>query len=135
MPLSTFDATLHNASMKGYEGQLRAVADHIVPASYATPGATGSGAFDYLWKQLSPGGDLENHWKNYSNALWQISDLSEAHYNLNQFTDLDDFDKDAVLRLFEKQNPRFFARMVEHVQEGFYTSQAAFDMIGWKVTA
>ena len=133
MPLSTFDATLHNASMKGYEAQLRAVAERIVPPDSDTLGATGSGAFDYLWKQLSPGSDLEKQWKNYEAGLLELYDVAERVCGA-AFTDLFPNQQDEVLRAFEKQNPRFFARMVEHVQEGFYTSQAAFDMIGWKVT-
>ncbi len=114
---------------------LRAVADRIVPADEKTPGATGSGAFDYLWSQLSPGGDLFNLQGEYADALRGVNALAQEQGSGENFAGLKISEQDEVLRAFEKQNPRFFARMVEHVQEGFYISQAAWDLIGWKVTA
>ena len=134
MPLSSFDATLHNASIMGYDGVLRAVAERIVPADEETPGAADAGAVDYLQQQLAEGGDLRHERRAYEDALLQINDLAEAAHGGAPFPDLTDADKDDILRRFEKQNPRFFARMVEHVQECFYTSQAGLDMVGWKVT-
>ena len=114
---------------------LRAVADRIVPPDDKTPGAAESGAFDYLWAQLSQG-DLTGQQENYHAALQSIAALSEGSGGSSgaPFTDLTGDAQDEILRAFGKQNPRFFARMVEHVQEGFYITQAAWDMIGWKVT-
>ena len=117
-----------------FEETLRAVADRIVPSDAQTPGAYEAGALEYLHKQLSPTGDLTYERRAYEDALLQLNDWAKVQHGGTPFSDLSEAEQDDLLRQLQKQSPHFFARMVEHVQEGFYTSQAAFDMIGWTVT-
>jgi len=106
---------------------LRAAIDRMVPPDQ-DPGGAEAGAYDYLVGQISRDlAPLADDYRAFLDALTR-----EAGGN---FSGLTAEAQDDLLRRFEASAELgpFFRRLVEHVQEGFYTSPAAGKMIGWEV--
>lgn len=116
------------------QSSLRAVADRIVPADEKTgPGAVEAGAVEYLLAQLS--GDLTSLRDDYQTFLDDLNTRAQSETGTG-FADLPSDRQDELLQSIaaDPEQGRFFRRVVEHIQEGFYISPISWQMIGWKVT-
>jgi choline dehydrogenase-like flavoprotein len=107
--------------------QLRALADCVIPPSPGEPGGAEGGATAYLLHQLSADGDLTD----FAPAYRAFFDALGA-----DFTELPLSTQTERLRALETDETHraFFRRMVEHIQEGFYSSPAGIELIGWNIT-
>ena len=112
---------------------LRAAVDRIIPPDDLNPGGAEAGAYDYLLRQLAPGGDLVTRNAEYETGLDALDALARRTHAA-PFATLSPDAQDTVLIAFEQQAPAFFRAFVEHAQEGFYTSPVAWEMIGWRVS-
>lgn len=103
---------------------LIAVVDRIIPPDEFAPGGSAAGAFDYLVGMLS--GDLAHEAENCRAFL---ADLEP------DFAALPTDAQDAELQRLADSDAhgKFFRRLCEYAQEGFYTSPAGMKMIGWEI--
>ena len=103
---------------------LYAVVDRIIPPDDFAPGGAEAGAFDYLVGMFS--GDLEHEAGNCRAFLDELGPDFAARTAEAQDAELQRLaDSDAY--------GRFFRRLCEWTQEGFYTSPAGMTMIGWEI--
>ena len=112
---------------------LRAAVDRIVPADDRFPGGVEAGALDYLLRNFEDGGNLADRLPDYRAGLDALDRIARGAHG-ESFPDLSDALQDQTLMRLEQEQPRFFRALVEHVQEGYYTSPVSWEMLGWKVT-
>ncbi|MDX1931712.1 MAG: GMC family oxidoreductase N-terminal domain-containing protein [Capsulimonadales bacterium] len=104
---------------------LRCLIDRIVPSD-GDPAVTDA-IETFLLRQLAPDGALAKDRTLYERFLTALG---------AEFCDESEEAKDSRLRAAEASDEwrGFFRRMVEQVQEGFYTSPVGLQWIGWTVT-
>ncbi len=125
---------------------LAAVVNRIIPPD-DDPGGWTAGVGDYLRQQLQ--GDLAPLLAQYQQALTALDAEAQAFIG-RSFAAMDAEAQDALLRQIEQGNVQtpwlvdpasFFALLVEHCAEGFYSdpsnggnrNQVAWQMIGFEV--
>lgn len=121
------------------QATLRAAVDRVIPPDDGQPGGVAAGAYDYILGQL--GRDLAGSAAGYRLFLDALDAAAAAtgkdagSASQVHFSTLPPAAQDALLARFEKAADWrvFFRQFVEHAQEGFYTSPAGFELIGWKV--
>ena len=126
---------------------LRAVVNRIIPAD-EFPGGWEAGVGDYILRQLQ--GDLKQMVNIYARGLDGLDAEAQARHR-GGFPELDSNSQDALLRDVEQDKTQaqwetdavaFYANLVEHAQEGFYSDPSnggnrggvAWQMIGFEVT-
>jgi hypothetical protein len=103
---------------------LNTVVDRIIPPDEFAPGGVEAGAFDYLVAMFS--GDLAHEAENCRAFLAELG---------TDFAALPTGAQDAELQRLADSDAhgKFFRRLCEWTQEGFYTSPAGMKMIGWEI--
>lgn len=109
---------------------LNAAANRIVPPDDGTPGAIESGAAAQLIAMLD--GDLAHLQPDYEAFLAQLDVEAQVNYGPH-FADLRADQQDTLLQSF--QTMAFFRLFTEHVQEQFWTTPAALQLVGFEVRA
>jgi choline dehydrogenase-like flavoprotein len=105
---------------------LASVLNRIVPASDHFPGAGDLGVVGYLDTVAGRQADLT---RLFTQGLVHIAMASQAQY-AQDFTDLSDTQKDAVLRHVEATHPAFFEALVQHTYSGYYSHPAVLRLLG-----
>ena len=123
---------------------LQAVCDRLIPAD-DFPGAWEAGAGDYILRLLASDGALAL--SVYRIGLDSVDAEAQARFQ-KRFVQLDDADKDALLRDIERGEarafwpvspPRVFSTLLNHTAEGYYADPGnggnrgcvSWKMIGW----
>jgi hypothetical protein len=111
---------------------LQSVIVRIVPGD-TSPGAIEADVLSYLMKQFQ--GDLSGYLVECRTFLGIVEQTAQEAYHL-PFSALEPSKQDTLLKMIETtpETANFFRRLVEWVQEGYYTHPVAWEMIGWKVT-
>jgi gluconate 2-dehydrogenase gamma chain len=112
---------------------LRAAVDRIIPPDDESPGGLEAGVADFLLDGLAPGGYFPGDLPCYEEGLTALDALARRMFGAS-FAAIGAAQQDTVLIQFAADAPAFFPLLVEQCQEGFYTSPAGQEMIGWRVT-
>jgi hypothetical protein len=125
---------------------LKAVVNRIIPPD-EFPGGWDAGVGDYIFKQF--GRDFKLLIPQYQQWLDALEQEAQSIHSIS-FAELDSASQDALLVQIEQGNVKtkwalnpaeFFAMLVEHCAEGFYSdpgnggnrNQIAWNMIGFEV--
>lgn len=111
---------------------LRAVVARIVPSDDGLPGAQEAGAYEYLLAGFSH--DLASYVPLYQEGLDALEAMAHETHGGTSFADLTPGAQDALLSALDAARSRFFRILCEQVQEGYYISPLAWEVIGWRVT-
>jgi hypothetical protein len=105
---------------------LRHVLNRLVPASDDFPGAGDLGVATYVDTVVGRSAELK---RLFSQGLTHIAMISQAQ-QAQEFSDLAEDQKDAVLRQVETLHPAFFETLVQHTYSGYYSHPAVIRLLG-----
>jgi gluconate 2-dehydrogenase subunit 3-like protein len=105
---------------------LSAVLNRLVPASDDFPGAGDLGVATYVDTVVGRSAELK---RLFSQGLTHIAMISQAQ-QVQEFNDLADDQKDAVLRQVETLHPAFFEVLVQHTYSGYYSHPTVLRLLG-----
>jgi hypothetical protein len=105
---------------------LSAVLNRLVPASDDFPGAGDLGVATYVDTVVGRSAELK---RLFSQGLTYIAMISQAQ-QAQEFSNLADDQKDAVLRQVETLDPAFFEALVQHTYSGYYIHPTVIRLLG-----
>jgi hypothetical protein len=105
---------------------LRHVLNCLVPASDDFPGAGDLGVASYVDTVVGRSAELK---RLFSQGLTHIAMISQAQ-QAQEFSDLGEDQKDAVLRQVETLHPAFFEALVQHTYSGYYSHPTVVRLLG-----
>jgi hypothetical protein len=105
---------------------LRHILNRLVPASDDFPGAGDLGVATYVDTVVGRSAELK---QLFSQGLTHIAMISQAQ-QAQEFSDLTNDQKDAVLRQVETLHPAFFEALVQHTYSGYYSHPTVIRLLG-----
>jgi hypothetical protein len=105
---------------------LSAVLNRLIPATDDFPGAGDLGIASYVDMVVGRFADLR---RLFAEGLTHIALASQARQG-QEFIDLADDHKDAVLRQVETLHPAFFEALVQHTYSGYYSHPTVIRLLG-----
>jgi hypothetical protein len=102
------------------------VLNRLVPASDDFPGAGDLGVATYIDMVVGRSAALK---RLFTQGLTHIAMISQAQ-QAQEFSDLADDQKDAVLRQVETLDPAFFEALVQHTYSGYYIHPTVIRLLG-----
>ena len=105
---------------------LSAVLNRLIPATDDFPGAGDLGIASYVDMVVGRFADLR---RLFAEGLTHIALASQARQG-QEFIDLADDHKDAVLRRVETLHPAFFEALVQHTYSGYYSHPTVIRLLG-----
>ena len=105
---------------------LKCVVDIVIPPDASGPGGIEAGVPEFLVGGLSESGYFPKDISRYRQFTSFLS--------TNRFLSLNKSEQECFLDSLEGANKAIFGYIVEQIQEGYYTSPAGLDLVGWTVT-
>jgi hypothetical protein len=102
------------------------VLNRLIPATDDFPGAGDLGVASYVDTVVGRSAELK---RLFSQGLTHIAMISQAQ-QAQEFNDLADDQKDAVLRQVETLHPAFFEALVQHTYSGYYMHPTVIRLLG-----
>jgi hypothetical protein len=102
------------------------VLNRLIPASDGFPGAGDLDVATYVDTVVGRSADLK---RLFTEGLTHIAMISQAQQE-QEFSDLADDQKDAVLRQVETLYPVFFEALVQHTYSGYYSHPTVLRLLG-----
>jgi hypothetical protein len=98
----------------------------LIPATDDFPGAGDLGVASYVDTVVGRSAELK---RLFAEGLTHIAMVSQAQQG-QEFIDLADDQKDAVLRQVETLHPVFFEALVQHTYSGYYSHPTVIRLLG-----
>ena len=102
------------------------VLNRLIPATGDFPGAGDLGVVSYIDTVVGRFAELK---RLFAEGLTHIALVSQAQQG-QEFIDLADDHKDAVLRQVETLHPAFFEALVQHTYSGYYSHPTVVRLLG-----